>query len=225
MSFRVYARRVRDRDVPFGMRYRALREAVGCYCPLGFHGTWSYLSTAGDLRNDESALLHALQKLEASRAVWIREMESFAGRRRDEKARHRRVPQQAEAAYLFGRRWPGPGGKQAVLGEVQRLWTAHSRDPFPDVPAGDKAGLADLDMWLAGCVSTYLAHNGDLDSGRQDTVAKGIPQLRRHVARLGYPSTFPTAYQYFRLLLKMTELVFNDSSQRALSVIDAPTDG
>ncbi|MEW1868694.1 hypothetical protein AB0420_11135 [Streptomyces caelestis] len=191
MSIRVYARRVRDRDLPFGRRYRALRDAVGCYCPLGFHGTWSYLRTAGDLRNDETALLHALEKLEASRTVWLREVESFADRRRTDKARHQRAPRQAEVRYLLGWRWPGPDGKQAMLGEVGRLWVAHCRSPFPDVPAGSKADLTELDTWLADCVSTYLAHDGDLDIGRQDVIMKCLPKLRRHVSQLGYPWTFP----------------------------------
>ncbi|MER6112803.1 hypothetical protein [Streptomyces hirsutus] len=213
MSFRVYAGHVRDRDLPFGRRYRAMRDAAGCYCPLGFHGTWSYLSTIGDLRTDETALLHALEKLKASRTVWLREMESFADRRRTEKARHQRTPRQAEVSYLLGWRWPGPDGKQAVLGEVRRLWAVHARAPFPDVPAADKGALAELDTWMAGCVSTYLANNADLDAGRQDIIAKCLPELRRHVAQLGYPWTSPGAFEYFRLLLKMTELIHNDSTR------------
>lgn len=183
---------------------------MGCYCPLGFHGTWSYLSTAGDLRNDETALLHALQKLEASRAVWLREIESFADRRRAAKARHERTPRQVEVRYLLGWRWPGPEGKQAIVGEVGRLWATHCRSPFPDVPVGSKGALAELDTWLAGCVSTYLANDGDLDIGRQNAMTKCLPKLRRHVAQLGYPWAFPQAYAYFRLLLKMTELIHHD---------------
>ncbi|MFF8545040.1 hypothetical protein ACF060_32950 [Streptomyces werraensis] len=214
MSFRVYARRVRDHDLPFGRRCRALRDAVGCYCPLGFHGTWSYLSTAGDLRNDETALLHALEKLEGSRTVWLQEVASFADRRRVDKTRHHRTPRQAEVRYLLGWRWPGPDGKQAMLGEVGRLWATHRRSPFPDVPAGTKGDLVELDTWLAGCVSTYLANDGDLDQGRQNVITKCLPKLRRYVAQLGYPWSFPEAFAYFRLLLKMTELIHNDKAQQ-----------
>ncbi|GGQ33273.1 hypothetical protein GCM10010266_65650 [Streptomyces griseomycini] len=164
---------------------------MGCCCPHGFHGTWSYLSTAGDLRNDETALLHALEKLEASRTVWLGEVESFADRRRADKARHQRTPRQAEVRHLLGWRWPGPDGKQAVLGEVGRLWAVHYRSPSPDVPAGSKADLAELDTWLAGCVSTSLADDGDLGIGRQGIITKCLPKLRRHVAQLGYPRVFP----------------------------------
>ncbi|GGR36044.1 hypothetical protein GCM10015536_47310 [Streptomyces griseomycini] len=186
---------------------------MGCCCPLGFHGTWSYLSTAGDLRNDETALLHALEKLEASRTVWLRKVESFADRRRADKARHQRTPRQAEVRHLLGWRWPGPGGKQAVLGEVGRLWAVHYRSPSPDVPAGSKADLAELDTWLAGCVSTSLADDGDLDIGRQGIITKCLPKLRRHVAQLGYPRVFPQAFAYFRLLLRTTELIHHVKAQ------------
>ncbi|MFC4883966.1 hypothetical protein ACFPK5_02015 [Streptomyces beijiangensis] len=65
----MYARRVRDRDVPFVRRHRSLKNAAGCCHPLGFDGTQAHLSTAGDVRNDEVALLRALEMLEASRAV------------------------------------------------------------------------------------------------------------------------------------------------------------
>lgn len=59
MSFHPYAQAVRDRALPYGRRYTSLRCAVGCYRPLGFNATWSYLSTAGALRSDEKALLRA----------------------------------------------------------------------------------------------------------------------------------------------------------------------
>lgn len=188
---------------------------MSCYCPLGFHGTWSYLSTAGDLRNDEAALLHALERLEASRTVWLREMESFADRRRACKARHRRTPRQAEVRYLLGWRWPGPDGRQATVGEVGRLWEIHCRSPFPDVPAGSRGALAELDTWLAGCVSAYLANNAELDADRRAVIEKCLPELRRRLAHLGYPWDFPQAFQYFRLLLKMTELVHHDKAREA----------
>ncbi|WP_371572543.1 hypothetical protein [Streptomyces sp. NBC_01314] len=215
MSFRVYARRVRDRDVPFVRRHRALRDAAGCYHPLGFDGTWAHLRTAGDVRNDEAALLRALEMLEASRAVWLTEMESFANRRRSEKAMHRRTPRQEETRYLHGWRWPGPQAKQAMLSEVDRLWAVHARAPFPDVPSVDKGDLAELDTWLAGCISTYLANKGELDTDRRDILVTNLPELRRHVARLGYPQVHFAGFDSFRRLLKMTELIVNDTAREA----------
>ncbi|GHG78753.1 hypothetical protein [Streptomyces griseocarneus] len=209
MSFSVHAKRVRDRGLPLVRRHRALRDAVGLYCPLGFHGTWAYLSTAGDLRNDEKALLRALEMLEASRTVWIRETEAFAEHRRGEKTRHRRTPPRAQVRYVYGPRWPGPQGKPAMLEEVRRLWTDFARAPFPSIPREDKSVLAELDTWLAGCISTYLANDGSLDAGRRRIVTERAPELRRYLPRLGHPSNFPEAFRYFHALLKMAELVAN----------------
>lgn len=176
-----------------------------------------YLSTAGDLRNDEAALLRALDMLETSRAVWLTEVATFADRRRSEKSLHRRSPRQDESRYLHGWRWPGPDAKQAMLGEVDRLWAVHVRAPFPDVPSVDKGDLVELDTWLAGCISTYLANNGELDTGRRDLLVKGLPGLRRHVAKLGYPHTHPAGFASFRLLLKMTELIVHDIGRESWS--------
>jgi hypothetical protein len=137
----------------------ALRCAVELYRPLGYHGTWSYLTTAGALKLDERALLQALDMLELSRNVRLVEMAAFADQRRAEKRRNRRTPSAGEVRYLLGWRWPGPEGHQAMFHEVDRLWDEHARAPFPEVPAADKLDLAHLDSTLAGCVSTYL-HNG-----------------------------------------------------------------
>ncbi|WP_171165158.1 hypothetical protein [Streptomyces sp. I05A-00742] len=232
MSHSVYAKRVRDRGLPLARRHRALRDVVGLYCPLGFHGTWAYLGTAGDLRNDEKALLRALEMLEASRTVWIRETEAFAGHRRGEKARHRRTPPRAQVRYVYGFRWPGPQGRDAMLGEVERLWNEFARAPFPgDVPREDKSALAELDTFLAGCVSTYLANGGSLDAHRRRVVTEGAPKLRGHLSRLGYRSNSPEAFGYVRTLLKMTELVANSLRQESLGIQESdgvpvpPADG
>ncbi|MCD9145642.1 hypothetical protein [Streptomyces albireticuli] len=213
MSFSVYARRVRDRGLPLARRHRALRDAVGLYCPLGFHGTWAHLGTAGDLRNDERALLRAMEMLEASRRVRMREAEAFAAHRRAEKARQRRTPPRAQVRYLYGPRWPGPQGKPVMLAEVGRLWAEFAPRPFPDVPREDKSALAWLDASLAGCVSVYLANGGSLDAGRRRVVTEQVPALRRQLPRLGYRSGFPEAFGYFHDLIKMTELVANSLSE------------
>ncbi|MFJ7423318.1 hypothetical protein ACIQXD_32645 [Streptomyces uncialis] len=167
-------------------------------------------TTRGEPRH-EGALLRALELLETSRSVWLAEPESFAERRREEKVMHRRTPRREETRYLYGRRWPGPQAKEAILGEVARLWAMYSRAPFPDVPSADKGELAELDMWLAGCVSTYLADKGELDTWRRDILVERLPELRGHVARLGHPLTYPAGFDNFRCLLRMTELIVHDT--------------
>jgi hypothetical protein len=159
VSFGTYARRVRDCGLPYGGRYRALRCAAGHYCPLGFNATWSYLSTVGDLRAEENALLRALDVLELSRAVWLAETRAFAARRRAEKRQHRRPLAGAELRYLNGWRWPGPDGHHVMSREIGFLWGVHASAPFPEVPAADKGDLVYLDATIVGCISTYL-HNG-----------------------------------------------------------------
>jgi hypothetical protein len=193
-------------------RHSALRCAVGCYCPLGFNATWSYLSTTGDLRNDERALLRALDMLEQSRNVWLAEMSAFADRRRAEKRRHRRTPPAAEVDFLLGWRWPGPQGHQVMFREIGLCWAGHLEGPFPEVPAADKGDLVYLDSTLAGCVSTYLRNGGVTGPGHRDILLGCLPELRGWIPRLGYPETYPEAFGYFRRLLRMIELIVNDTS-------------
>ncbi|MGW3353737.1 hypothetical protein ACWDA3_61630 [Nonomuraea rubra] len=217
MGFRTYARRVRDRDLPYGGRYRSLRCAVSRYGPIGFNATWSYLRTAGDLNADEDALLRALDVLEISREVWLTEIEAFASRRLAEKRQHRRTPSAAERLYLYGYRWPGPHGHQAMLLTVDHLWGAHLRDPFPDTPAEIKGDLVYLDSTIAGCISTYLSNDGEAGPGHRDILRTALTDLDRYLRQLGYPTNYYLGFQYFRRLRKATELIINDGA-RAISV-------
>ncbi|MFG2056874.1 hypothetical protein ACGFI9_22920 [Micromonospora sp. NPDC048930] len=125
MSFGTYARRVRDTARTHGERYGALRCAVSMYCPIGFTATWSWLSTAGDLKRDDVALIAALETVERSREVQLAEMSAFASRRRAEKDEHRRTPTREERRYLYGWRWPGPDGRVVTLHAVESAWTDH----------------------------------------------------------------------------------------------------
>jgi hypothetical protein len=215
MSFGIYARRVRDRDLPYRARYRALRCAVGRYCPIGFNATWSYLSTVGDMNADEEALIRALDILEASRNVWLAEIKAFAARRRAEKRRHRRSPTTADRLYLYGCRWPGSDGHEAMLHEISRLWAEHLCEPFPETPAETMGDLVYLDSTIAGCVSTYLSNDGETRPEHRDVLLTCLAELRGHLPQLGYPSTYYTAFRYFRRLHKLSELVINDVSDRA----------
>jgi hypothetical protein len=92
VSFSAHARRVRDRELPFGKRVSSLRSCVVHYRPLGFHATLAFLeSRVGPLKRDEKALLDALAMLEESKAAWRREKEEFATLRRAEKAAGQRT--------------------------------------------------------------------------------------------------------------------------------------
>jgi hypothetical protein len=87
MSFGTYARRVRNQSLRYGLRYTPLRCAVERYKPLGFKATWDYITArAGDVRNDEAALLRALDILEGSWRAWHQELAEFARHRTEEKS-------------------------------------------------------------------------------------------------------------------------------------------
>ena len=212
MSFGTYARRTRDGDLPYWARYCALRCAVSRYCPIGFHATWSYLSTVGDLKADEGALLRALEILETSRHVWLADMDTFATRRRAEKLLHRRSPTASERLRLYGFRWPGPDGHQATIHAVELLWAGHRAAPFPETPTEFKGDLVYLDSTIAGCVWTYVGRSGRATPGHRDILLACIPPLRTQLRHLGYPTDYYTAFGYFRRLGKLAQLVINDTA-------------
>ncbi|MEV0430552.1 hypothetical protein [Micromonospora sp. NPDC050495] len=210
MSFGTYARRVRDTARPYGERYSALRCAVSLYCPVGFTATWSWLSTAGDLRRDDVALVAALGRLERSREVWLAEMSAFARRRRAAKNEHRRTPTGEERRYLYRWRWPGPDGRAVILHAVDSAWTDHRTAPFPPIPPAQKGDLALLDATVAGHISTYLRNSGHLHPQSAHALLRCVTGLNEALRLLGYPSGYHRAFQYFRRLLKMSEMVVND---------------
>lgn len=148
MSYGTYARRVRNPDHPYGMRYRALRCAVSRYRPLGFNATWDFItSRTGDVRREESALVAALDVLEASRTAWLAELADFT----------RNPVTDEERRYLYGWRWPGPEAHQATLYTVAALWDEH-------------ASRLPLDDPLATITWTYLQH-GRLHPGHRELLA------------------------------------------------------
>jgi hypothetical protein len=212
VSFGTYARRVRDRDLSYAMRYCALRCAVSRYCPIGFHATWSFLSTVGNLKRDEEALLRALDVLETSRAAWLAEVEAFGARRRAEKQqRQQRTPSAADRLRLRGCRWPGPHGHAAVLLTVRDLWTAHLAEPFPDTPPGTKGDFVYLDSTIAGCVSTYLGAGGEVDRGRRRVLVACLGLLDDQLPLVGFSKDHYMAFRYFRRLRKLAMLVVSDA--------------
>ncbi|MER6792106.1 hypothetical protein [Amycolatopsis mediterranei] len=93
MGFTERARRVRDGRPAHGRRVAALCSCVGLYHPIGHRATLSFLGElAGPYQHHESALLRALEALEASRAVWREEVASYVDARVRQKRLGRRVP-------------------------------------------------------------------------------------------------------------------------------------
>lgn len=211
MSFGTYARRVRDPDLSYAMRYCALRCAVSRYRPIGFHATWAFLSTMGNLKRDEEALLRALDVLETSRAAWLAEVEDFGARRRVEKQeRHQRTPSAADRLRYGICRWPGPDGHAAVLLTVRDLWTAHLAEPFPDTPPGTRADFVYTASTIAGCVSTYLSTGGEVERWQWRVLVGCLDRVNEQLGLVGHPTDHHTAFRYFRRLRKLAMLVVSD---------------
>lgn len=214
MSFGTHARRARDRDLPYRERYGALRCAVNRYCPIGFHATWSFLTTVGNVKKDEEALARALDVLETSRDAWFAELDAFTARRRSEKQQHRRTPTASDRLRFQGYRWPGPDGHAAMFRTVEQLWEAHRSEPFPEMPAGAEGDLVSLEATIAGCISSYLNRGGEAGPGRSDVLLTCLAASRKELENLEFPRTgYHLAFRYFRRLHKIAELVLNDTSE------------
>ncbi|MFF1607897.1 hypothetical protein ACFVYA_08975 [Amycolatopsis sp. NPDC058278] len=126
MGFTERARRVRDGQLAHGRRVAALCSCVGLFHPIGHRATLSFLGElAGPYQHHESALLRALEKLEASRAVWHEELASYL----DARVRQKRL----------GRRGPSPGDPPPS--RMGGHWYAST----PDVSR--RAALHALKLW------------------------------------------------------------------------------
>ncbi len=115
----MWARRVRDSSLPLRHRSSALRSLLNIHGPLGFEGTERHLrqlvgvtdqrgGPLGARRADDwsdTALLAALEALEASRESRLRYTAVFAERRRREKAQHRRQPTRGDSEALRRAEW------------------------------------------------------------------------------------------------------------------------
>lgn len=62
---------------------------------------------------------------------------------------------------------------------------------------------------MAGHISTYL-RNAQLDPPSAHALLRCLTSLHEALRLLGHPSGHPGAFQYFRRLLKMSEMVGND---------------
>lgn len=119
MSWRTWARRIRDQDLPLRHRASALRSLLNIHGPFGFEGTERHLRRLvgmTDLRGGrlgahasgdwtDATLLAALAALEESRQSRLDHAAAFAERRRREKAEHRRQPTRGDVEALRRAEW------------------------------------------------------------------------------------------------------------------------
>ncbi|MFC9388254.1 hypothetical protein [Streptomyces venezuelae] len=199
MSFGTYARRVRDEESSPARRHRALRSAVTEYAPLGYHATWAYLAATAlpepDLRRDPAALLRALDTLEASRAVRLRETTAFAARRRAEKAAGRRTVGGPPVFLPWRPHWPTETApaRLGLVAAVANRRAAFLKGPSPDpalVPADRLEDLGELHARLDACAAAYLHALGHPDEATRDEPAALVADLHRHLS-LGPPRWAP----------------------------------
>lgn len=88
---------------------------------------------------------------------------------------------------------------------VAELWAAHREAAFPArLTTVDIAGIemVMLDADTAGCISTWLANDGDLDDRRWDVLAAREQDLARVVPQLTGDEA-----SYYQRLLDVTTLV------------------
>ncbi|MCF2527588.1 hypothetical protein [Yinghuangia soli] len=210
MGFHSYVAAVADRSLPMHRRRGAMASVVHRYSPLGFHATWSYLHTLGDLRKDEAALEYALDRLLTSRRALLADTAAFAAKRRVEKAQHRRRPQPDDLRYIGGIRWAGPDGHAVMFREAGIRFAAHRATPFPDMPQSDRALFGYVVATVENSVSAYLERDGDLDSTDWHKLHSKSAHLEDATRLFGYPRYDASAFRYFLELQWLAALVLND---------------
>lgn len=199
MSFGTYARKVRDRSLPYGLRVSALRSCVQLFRPIGFHATSSFLEEiAGPFQRDEAALLKALDEIEASRAQWHADMRDYAHRRRQAKQRGQRIPPaQDRNPNGFPPIWYG-AARSAALSAL-RYWSRR-RLPALRVTADGAGNTVDV------LVSAALSSGGDLTSEQRQLLVLAVAELD---GRLQPDLWSDDSVAYFRArdLLKVARLL------------------
>ncbi|MFG3300792.1 hypothetical protein [Micromonospora chersina] len=199
MSFGTYARKVRDRSLPYGLRVSALRSCVQLHRPIGFHATLAFLEeVAGRFQRDEDALLKALDAIEASRAQWHSDMRDYAHRRRQAKQRGRRIPPaQDRNPNGFPPIWYG-AARSAALSAL-RYWSRR-RLPALRVTADGAGNTVDV------LVAAALSSGGDLTSEQRQLLVLAVAELEGRM-RPDLWSDDPVAYFRARDLLKVARLM------------------
>lgn len=126
MGFTERARRVRNRRLAHGRRVAALCSCVCLYHPIGHRATLSFLGElAGPYQQHESALLRALDALEASRAVWREELAAYVDERVKQKRLGRREPSDGDPPpSRMGGHWyaSAPGLSRRAAVHALKLW-------------------------------------------------------------------------------------------------------
>ena len=92
----------------------------------------------------------------------------------------------------------------SMMNEIMELWRQHRATSFPEGMAGEEIegeDLASLDSFTAGCISTFVARSGTLDSERTECLVG----CREGLARV-LPGLTGDAEAYFRRLRVMSEL-------------------
>ncbi|WP_372661312.1 hypothetical protein [Amycolatopsis kentuckyensis] len=163
MGFTERARRVRDGRLAHGRRVAALCSCVGWYHPIGHRATLGFLGeVAGPYQHHESALLRALDALEASRAVWREEVASYLDARVRQKRLGRRVPSSGDPPPgRMGGHWyaSAPDVSRRAALHALKLW---ERDPRPDSATPEVRSI----------VRCCIATGGRLTDEQRDIVSR-----------------------------------------------------
>ncbi|MFJ7213457.1 hypothetical protein [Amycolatopsis sp. NPDC098790] len=162
MGFTERARRVRDGRLAHGQRVAALCSCVRLYHPIGYRATLSFLGElAGPYQRHPSALLRALEAVEASRAVWRAEVDSYVGLRvRQKRLGHRLPPPGEPPVARMGGHWYAstPDVSRRAALHALKLW---ERDLAP--------GFADHEV--TSMVRSCVATGGRLTQEQLDVLA------------------------------------------------------
>ncbi|WP_051407398.1 hypothetical protein [Nocardia sp. CNY236] len=192
MSFNNIARKVRDPSLPYSHRVSALRSCVQLYRPIGFHAALSFLAEqAGPFPRDETALLHALDLIETSRAVRQAELREYATRRRKAKQRGQRSPRPTDPNPNYLQQWHG-APRQAALHAVN-YWNRNRLAALlvPHHPAAED---------LQRCVTACLDSQGHLTPEQQQLLTHCTDQLEQRLRRHSWRDR-PADFQRFWDLL------------------------
>ncbi|MFG2558630.1 hypothetical protein [Streptomyces sp. NPDC048496] len=129
-GFRSLARQVRDPRGDLALRRYSLRKCLERFAPYGHRATWDHLCTRHTMEPEDRSpdpvrLVHALEELEAARAVWLRYEAGFAERRKREKREGLRRPGAFDDWHR--RIWGGNGVARCENPAV------HPSAPLPEV--------------------------------------------------------------------------------------------